>query len=117
MWIIVVVLGVAILMIGTTEVNAKTTNYVVQIITNDQTSWSGDIQLTNFNGTGAKDFTIACSTTIAPIGYYADVSITSSADNPPSLTLNLLYNEKIVNSTTVHDDFVHATIANIGCPH
>ena len=57
---------------------------------------------------------------IAPIGYYTDytdVSIISSADNPPSLTLNLLYNGKIVNSTTVHDDFVHATIANAECPH
>lgn len=72
----------------------RTTNYLVQIITNDQTSRSGDIQLTDANGTGAKDYTLACSKTIAPIGYYADVHLTSSSDNPPLLTLNLLFMER-----------------------
>jgi hypothetical protein len=58
----------------------------------------------------------ALSTTIVPAGYYANIKITSSADNPPSLTLNLLYNGQIVNSTTVHQDFVEANITNSGCP-
>lgn len=115
-WLLAI-LGVAILMIGATSgAQAKTVNYVAQIITNDQTSWKADIELTDFNRTGPQNYTLACSTTIAPIGYYVTAKITSSADNPPSLTLNLLYNGRIVNSTTVHDDFVDATIENTGCP-
>jgi hypothetical protein len=94
----------------------KTVNYVVQIVTSDSTTWSGSLDLADINGTGNQTYTVACSTTIAPIGYYVNAKIASSADNPPSLTLNLLYNGQIVNSTTVHQDFVDATIANSGCP-
>lgn len=94
----------------------KTANYVVQIITSDSTSWSGSLDLTDINGTGNQTYTLACSTTIVPTGYYANIKITSSADNPPSLTLNLLYNGQRVNSTTVHQDFVEANITNSGCP-
>jgi hypothetical protein len=105
----------------------KTANYVVQIITGDQTSWSGYVGpgLTEVAGTGSQSYTVVCTTRpistfglsdFKPAGYYATAKITSSADNPPSLTLNLLYNGQIVNSTTVNQDFVDATIQNSGCP-
>jgi hypothetical protein len=72
----------------------KTVNYVVQIITSDSTSSSGIVGqgLTDVAGTGSQSYTTVCTATTAPIGYYENVKIISSADNPPSLTLNLLYN-------------------------
>jgi hypothetical protein len=94
----------------------RTINYVVQIVTSDSTSWSGTIALTDINGTGNQTYTMRCSPTIEPLGYYVDAKITSSADNPPSLTINLLYNGHLVNSTMVHDDLVDIKVENIGCP-
>jgi hypothetical protein len=106
-----------VMLSGAANVQAqRTINYVVQIVTSDSTSWSGNIVLTDINGTGNQTYTMRCSPTIAPIGYYVDAKIDSSADNPPSLTIDLLYNGHLVNSTTVHDDLVDVNIANVGCP-
>ena len=105
----------------------KIVNYVVQIITSDTTSWSGSVgaSLTEVAGTGSQSYTTMCTTRptgtfglrdFVPAGYYETAKITSSADNPPSMAVNLLYNGQIVNSTTVHQDPVDATIGNSGCP-
>jgi hypothetical protein len=102
---------------GAANVQAqRTINYVVQIVTSDSTTWSGSVDVADINGTGNQTYTVACSTTIAPIGYYVDAKIASSADNPPSLTINLLYNGHVVNSTSVHDDLVDVNVGNAVCP-
>lgn len=98
------------------EIKPETANYVVQIVTDQSTTWRGSVDLSDINGTGPQNYTAACTTTSGPGEYFADAKIVSSADNPPSLTLNLLYNGQIINSTKVHEDFVDANVTNSRCP-
>jgi hypothetical protein len=93
------------------------TNLVIQVVTDNQTSWDGGYCCTpgTFNTklignlsnplTGRQQFSMGCSA-----DFLAMARIDSSAHNPPHLTINVLDNDKVIGSNTTNTINDNATV-------
>lgn len=93
------------------------TNLVVQVVTDNQTSWDGGYCCTpgtlspklmgNLSNplTGTQQFSMGCSA-----DFLAMARIDSSAHNPPHLTINVLNNDKVIGSNTTNTINDNATV-------
>lgn len=100
-----------------THTQQNITNLVIQVVTDNQTSWDGGYCCTpgtlnaklmgNLSNplTGTQQFSMGCSA-----NFLAMARIDSSAHNPPHLTINVLNNDKVIGSNTTNTINDNATV-------